>query len=74
MSGAVDIRDRLPDEFDEVTSKIEYPEMDENTTSEEFVKKAGNGYLYWVVGASAGALIGVGVFMWGLYEILLVLQ
>ena len=62
-------KDRLPDEFDEVTSEIKYPRLTEETTDEQFVKEAGNGYLFWAVGASITGLCGLAMFVWGIYEL-----
>jgi hypothetical protein len=68
--GVVDSHDQLPSEFDEVTSEIIYPPITKDTTEKEFVKKAGNGYMTWVVVASAGGVAGFVLFMWGLWGLI----
>lgn len=73
MFEAVRGDDKLPEEFDEVTSEITYPEITERTTEKEFVTKAGNGYMFWAVGASITGILGLALFVWGLYEIAKVL-
>lgn len=70
FEGVVNGTDRLPDEFDEVTSQIKYPEITKDTTEKEFLKHAENGYKKWVVIGGVAILGGCGLFMWGMWEIL----
>ena len=68
FDGAVNSQDQLPSEFDEVTAEVHYPPITKETTEKEFVRKAGNGYLTWVVVSSVAGVGGFGVFMWAMYE------
>jgi len=69
MSGtAVKGNQQLPDEFDDVTAEIKYPPITKDTTEKEFVHKAGNGYMTWVVVAGAGGVLGFVLFMWGVSQ------
>lgn len=67
---AVNGSDRLPDEFDEVTSQIKYPEINGETTEKEFVNKAGNGYKKWAALGLVGVMAGLALFMWAMLELL----
>jgi hypothetical protein len=70
MSGAIAGGDQqLPNEFDDVTAEIKYPPITARTTEKEFVRKAGNGYLLWVAGASVVGVGGVALFVWGVHEL-----
>ena len=69
FEGVVHGNDPLPEEFDEVTSEIKYPPLTEKTTEEEFLKKAGNGYLGWVIGAGIAGGVGFALFVWGVYQL-----
>jgi hypothetical protein len=69
FDGAVSSQDQLPSEFDEVTAEIQYPPITKETTEKEFVRRAGNGYMTWVVGFSAAGVVGFGLFVWAMYEI-----
>lgn len=69
MSGTLDGNAPLPGEFDEVTSEIVYPQITKKTTEKEFVRKAGNGYLMWVVGFGILGGAGFVLFIWGVWEI-----
>ena len=70
MSGTVDSNAQLPGEFDEVTSEIIYPPITKKTTGKEFIRKAGNGYVTWVVVCSITGVGGFAVFMWALNELM----
>lgn len=69
FEAVVNNQDQLPSEFDEVTAEVQYPKITKDTTEKEFVKKAGNGYMTWVVGSAVAGLGGFLLFMWGLYEL-----
>jgi hypothetical protein len=69
VEGAVDGQSQLPSEFDEVTSEMQYPPLTKDTTEKEFVKRAGNGYMTWVVVGAAGGVVGFVLFVWGIYGI-----
>ena len=69
MFEGVQGNDGLPDEFDDVTAEIQYPELTAQTTEKEFLDKAGNGYKKWAAIGFVGVVCGCGLFMWGMWEL-----
>lgn len=70
MSEFVHAENNMSLDYEDDYSEIKYPQITEQTSPKDFIRRAGNGYMVWTVAALVSGSVGFVVFMSGLYAII----
>jgi hypothetical protein len=70
MSELVHAESSMSLNYEDEYSEIKYPQITEQTSPKDFIRRAGNGYMVWTVMALVSGSAGFVIFMSGLYAII----